>query len=408
MSHNPDRTGIGALNTDESEFLAHSLDLFSRPPIESSLLHGKTLEHNPVNAITNSGPFEFLLPSHAYNEYTYLPLTRLEGEIRVTKEDGAALANTDDVSVANFFPSTLFRQVECELNGHQIADLSSPTYPYKVYIESILSYGKEAKLSHLQASVFYEDQVSKEAENTKANNTGLLARSKLISPNKSLYFSTQLHLDFFHSERLLPPGCNLKIKLIRSSDNFSLIAPSGSYKIEIKELKLFTRRITVHDSVVNGHSTLFEKSNAIFPTPMSRIKTYVLTSGISQITLPNIFRGKLPRQIIFGIVSSGSFNGEITSNPFCFKDFGVNYVALKVNGNTIPSTVFQPDFEKGKYVREYRHFLDSCGIAHENASNSISLKQFGNGKTFFVYDLSPDMCNAYHNHMHQNEYLVDH
>lgn len=124
MAFNPDKSGIGALVTEESEFLAHALDIFSAPAAESSLLNGKTIEHNPLNAISNSGPFEFLLPSHASNEYTYLPLTRLEGEVVIKKSDGTNLDAATDISVSNLFPSTLFRQVECELNGVEITDLS--------------------------------------------------------------------------------------------------------------------------------------------------------------------------------------------------------------------------------------------------------------------------------------------
>ena len=405
MSHNPDRTGIGVFQTEESEFLAHCLDLFTPPSTENSLLHGKTIEHNTINSINDSGPYEFLLPSHAYNEYTYLPLTRLEGEIKVKKSDNSVLAAADDVAPVNLFPNSLFRQIECELNGIQISDISSPTYPYKAYIETVLSYGKDAKGSHLQAGFFYDDAAGKQDVNAKSESNSFTKRNSFIAASKSLYFSTPLHIDFFHSERLLPPGCNLKVKLIRSSDNFSLIAKTGEYKIKIVDLKLYTRKIIVHDSIVSKHGKLFDKHNAIFPTPSSRIKTYVITSGLSAQTIPNIFRGKLPRQIIICMTNADGYNGDLTKNPFSFGHFNVNYIALKVNGSTIPSTVFQPNFSGGKYVREYRHFLDSCGIAHDDTSNHISLKEFGNGKTFFAYDLTPDMCNSYHRHAESTGYI---
>jgi hypothetical protein len=49
-------------------------------------------------------------------------------------------------------------------------------------------------------------------------------------------------------------------------------------------------------------------------------------------------------------------------------------------------------------MREYRWFLDNCGIAHENDGNDISFKEFGTNSTFWCFDLTPDLCNSFHLH----------
>lgn len=48
-----------------------------------------------------------------------LPYTRLEGCLEIVKTDGTPYAgNADDFSVCNMFPNSIFKQVECQVNGY--------------------------------------------------------------------------------------------------------------------------------------------------------------------------------------------------------------------------------------------------------------------------------------------------
>jgi len=67
------------------------------------------------------------------------------------------LKATDNVSVFNMFPRSLFKQIEMKVEGKQINDLSSSTYPIKAFMETVLTYGKDAQETHLTAEGFYED-----------------------------------------------------------------------------------------------------------------------------------------------------------------------------------------------------------------------------------------------------------
>lgn len=405
MAFNPNKKGIAGFQTDEAEFLASSLDIFGKPNVEGSMVEGKTVEHNPLNSVEVIGPIEFVIPSHSPNEYTYLPLTRLEGEVKMLKSDGGAIAETDEASYCNLLPNALFKQVELELNGIQINDVSTATYPYKAYIETLLSYGKNAKETHLKAAHWMDEEEGKEDKNKPSESDTLKKRQALILGKKSLFFSTPLHVDFFQSQRLLPPGCTMKIKLLRNDDNFGIVANTGDYKFVIKDLKLCTRKVLVHDSIVSTHEKLFSTMNANFPLSMTQIKTFVLNNGVSTQTISNVIRGKIPRQIIFGLLPNTSFNGTSTANPFLFKPFGLKYVSLKKNGVSVPPSAFQPNFFNGKYMREYRFFVDSIGIGHEDEGNSISPTQWAKTKNLWAYDLSPLQCNGFHLHTPESGYI---
>lgn len=396
-----DNRGVGSHVIELSEEMSSGLDIFEIPKVDTSIKGGKTVYHHLATALNeNNNIFEFLIPSENH-EYTYLPLTRLEGQLQIIKADGTAIVDADGVMPANLISNTVWRQIEVELNGVQVADLSSPTYHYKAYIESHLTYGKDAKKAALK-NALYTREIPGQEESMDANHeTYIERRDWLKKDNGKLNFSTPLYIDFFDSHRYLIPGTTLRIKLIKNEDRLcmmSVAANADAYKIKVNRLCISTRRLTIHDEIVERHRQMLLKQPAIYPLAQSKIRTYTINQGLSATTISNIFNGKLPRTAIIGMVRSDAFNGTINKNPYFFQPFKVNYLSLVVNGSPMPTTVFQPNFSTGECAREYAHFLDNLGIGNSNESNDVELKHFSSGSCFFPFDFSPDYCNNYHFH----------
>lgn len=391
-----EKRGIGTFINDEFELGSNSLDLFTVPPVDTTLVAGKSIKIYPNNALNDLGPFEFIIPNEGV-DYTILPLTRIEGELEVVKADGSALAGTDAVSVVNLFPISIFKQVECEINNVQICDLSTPTYAYKGFLETHLSYGEEAKSTHLKTSMYIKDTLDKENNVNLADETAFKTRNALIQ-GKKVFFSSLVHVDLFQCNRLLIPGCQIKLKFIRNDDTFSLLGATAGPKIKIHNLYLNLRRVTLDQKLHERNEKQLETTPAYYNITQSKIKTYVINSGTQSLTIPNIFRGNLPRSLMFGFVDARGFNGTISVNPFKFENFKLKYVNLKKNSEPVVGTVFQPNFSSGNYIREYRFFMDNIGIAHDNGTNSISPEEWAKNSNLWVYDLTPDLCNSFHLH----------
>lgn len=390
-----ERLGLGTFINDETELTSSGLDLFSAPPVDSTLADGVTVYYYPIGAVTDTGPYEFHIPKDN-DSYLYMPMSRLEGVVEVLKQsDGTALTDTEATSIVNLFPQTLFKQVECEINGTQVCDLSTPTYSYKAYMESLLSYSSAAKKSHLQCSGFEKDTSG--ATDTW-NNDGSLLRYQTVK-GKKLHFSNVIHSDFLQCNRYLLPKTDLRLKFIRNDDNFSLMAlTQGRAKIKVHSLRLGVRKIKITPEVRAMHENTLKTMPAIYPVTQSKIKTFLINTGTTSIDIPSILYGNLPRNVVIGFVEASGFNGDGKKNPFSFKHFGLNYMNLKINGCPVVPTPLKPDWDSGDYVKDYRWFLDNCGISHENETNAISLSDFKEGYTFFAFDLTPDLCNSYHQH----------
>jgi hypothetical protein len=73
----------------------------------------------------------------------------------------------------------------------------------------------------------------------------------------------------------------------------------------------------------------------------------------------NMFLGQLPKRLVIACVDSDALNGAIGNNPFDFKHYKINFVALNVDGRQIPTKPLQPDFKNnGLYLSHIRsHFL---------------------------------------------------
>lgn len=392
----PDKLGVGTFVEDQLELVSSGLDIFSIPEIDNSIIYGKTVTYYPIGAISDRGPFEFFVP-HDGNDYTFLPMTRLEGEIKITKKDGSEWAAADNIGFANLLPHTLFRQIEVEINKTQICDLSTPTYPYKAYIETLLSFGSEAKNTHLKCELFEKEEIKKEEDFT-----GKRLKSVCnIAKAKKIYFSMILHVDFFQSNKYLIPGCNLNLKFIRNDDDFSLLSATSIAKIKIEDLRLTMRKLTIDPDRVIEQEKILEKMPAIYPITQSKIRPFPIMKGTTSERISNIFRNKLPRSLIFGLVSDAGFNNDVTKNPFLFKDFGMCYFNIFINGEPVLTRAFQPNFDADNptsYLQSYRWFMDNIGIAHENETNAIELEDFIHNSFFIPFDLSPDMCNNFHPH----------
>lgn len=388
--------GIGTLMTENHELASSSVaDLFDLPTYEQALIHGKTLTYYPDSSVNNNGPYEIRIPS-ADNAYTALPLTKLHLCLEVQKEDGSALTDTEVNSVVNLFPHSIFRQIELYVNETQINDLSTPTYPYKAYIEKLLSYNKNVKETQLAACEMWVKETVGKEETFSIEGTASASFKEKHSrlKGRKLYFTLGLHVDFLNSERMLIPGVPLRLKLVRNDDKFSLLGDAKKAKIVVHEIKCDVRRVTCDPGVANAVKERLKTQPVIYPIVQSKIKTYLLNNTTQAQTISQIFNGKMPRSFIVGMVDSKGVDGDIAKNPFLFKHFDLKSFVPYINGESIIPQPLTFDFTAGDYIRGYDWFLSNIGC-NRTRSVDVNVKDWVTNSFLLPFDLSPDLDNAF-------------
>ena len=386
------KSGVGTFVVEDHELASSGLALFDPPIVDTSLTDGKFINYYCKSQFIDSGPFEFIVPSDGV-DFIDLPYTRFEGCVEITKPDNSAITATELNAYVNLFPHSLFKQVECFVNNVQIADLSAPTYAYKAYIESILTFPPVIKDSTLQLEYYDKDTLGKEEIYVKADCTSFDRRHTLAMKGK-MYFSILLHLDFFHCTRFLLPGCELKFKFIRSPDTFSLLGATEQTKIRIHDLKLKMRKITVNQAIADKIEEQLRRTPAIYPLAQSKIKAFSFNKDIKNIRVSNIHTGVLPRSLIICFVDTRAYNGAIEFNPFKFQHFGLNSFQAFINGAPVLKEPYRPNFSKNDFYDLYRAFMDNLGWAHDSNSNGITMEEYKTNSFFIPLDLSPDLSNG--------------
>lgn len=129
-----------------------NLELFQVPPTNIALEESKWMEYYPISSTLQSetAPIEFDIQGQG-DEYIDLSQTYVQIVCKFTKDDGTALtgANTSVTPVNNIIHS-LFSEIDVTLNG-KIISPGTDTYPYKAYLEKLLSYRPKTLETQMKA-----------------------------------------------------------------------------------------------------------------------------------------------------------------------------------------------------------------------------------------------------------------
>ena len=206
----------------------------------------------------------------------------------------------------------------------------------------------------------------------------------------------RLHVDLFLQDRFLINGVSVKIRLVRSKDTFSLMADgvNPDFKVQIVDAILFARKAVLSPTVQMAHIKELKNGTAKYPLRPVDCKVYTIPQGAMSHTYENLFLGTLPKRLIMWCVDNNAYNGDYSKNPFHAKNNGINFLAVYVDGRQVPAKPLQPNFETGHYVRSYVNLYSATGKQAQDEGNELTRDDFGNGYTFFGFDLTPDACDC--------------
>ena len=72
----------------------------------------------------------------------------------------------------------------------------------------------------------------------------------------------------------------------------------------------------------------------------------------------------------------------------------LTFLAVYVDGCQVPAKPLQPNFETDSYIWSYVNLFSTTGKHAQVEGNEISRVYFGQGYTFFGFDLTPDGCDG--------------
>ncbi|KAI0225610.1 hypothetical protein LSAT2_023640 [Lamellibrachia satsuma] len=364
------------------EGVKSELDLFTVPPTQNSIVDSHVVKHQPMASLDSGGPIEFLIPGSG-DDYLDLANTMLRVQVKVTRANGDDLDLADPVGPVNNWLHSLFGQVDVYLNG-TLVTRSTNTYAYRDYIETLLSYGTDAKVTLLTGQLWH-----------KAN-SGFVARCEHIVRSRVVDMIGRLHVDLFLQDKFLINGVDVKIRLVSNKAAFALMAggPHPDYKINIVNATLFAKKATLNPTVQMAHIKTLEKSTVKYPMRSVDCKVYSIPAGARSHTHENLFLGTLPKRLVLCCIDNDAYNGAYDTNPFHAKNNAISFHAVYLDGRQIPSKPFQPNFADDLFVRSYMSMLTSTGKMWQDEGNGLTRSDYRDGYTFFGFDLTHDQCDG--------------
>jgi hypothetical protein len=159
---------------------------------------------------------------------------------------------------------------------------------------------------------------------------------------------------------------------------------------------LFIRKVKISPSVFLAHAKALENNLAKYPIHRVVCKTFTVPTGNLDASHEKLFSGQLPTRIVIGCIDNEAFNGSVVRNPFNFKHFSLNEIALYLDGHQKAIKPMQTDFTARQFNWAYKSEQEMLGKLYRDEGNGITRNVFANGYALYAFDLSPDLADEGH------------
>lgn len=366
-----------------------ALCIFDKPGILTDIQRRYTVDYHPINALTSDGPIEFVIPGSS-EDYIDVGNTQLYVSFKVVHEDGTKIDQKDDVvGFNNLAIASLFSDASLKIGDTQVQGGSSD-YPYKGYFRTVMQFTPQAQNSHMTGMGWYKDQA--EHFDKKAN-SGFTVRQALVGDSETVEILGPLYFDFFNQERHLINGTPMRIKLTPNKPEFflnSYATTPKKCKVVFDKVILYVERLEMNPSVINGHAVGLKNQNARYFINHTELLTYTIPKGQMSYTKDHLFTDLSPKMIMIAMLDNEAFNGSYAKNPFHFKHYDLNKLALFRDGRCIPGQAFEPDFTNDLYLRSYNQTMQTFGYINTDDTNGLTPLEWAGGYTIYAFDLTPD------------------
>ena len=383
------------------------LDVFSVPTTQVAVKNGFWCEVNPQNTLTNSGPYEFHIPSDPH--FLDLAKNYIFMQIRIVKNNGnaltwdpaaqdqaAAAAHIEDkVGPIQLLGKTFFKQIKLYL-GSKLAYDSGDTYAYRSYIETELNFNESYKMSFLQAAGYQADYPAEHLD--AATNEGWTKRCKWFKDSNVVEFMAPLHVDLFHQEKYLINQIDVRLELHRNPEAFSLMsyAANARFRFRVEDMKWIVRKVDPAESVSLALETTLLRTTVKYPVRRVQIKTLQVEANRQDTPSTTLFNGQIPRRIVVCCVDSDAFHGTYTKSPFNFKHYSATSIQVTAGGVNFPPNPLLMDYGRKLFMRPFVQMYEALGHVNTHRSCWVDVDDYSHGNAFYVFDLSPDSSDDAH------------
>ena len=355
--------------------------------IQNEIDYAYTTDVNPQNTIVQGNNIKFHIEGGP--DFVDLANTYLTLEIRLVNADGEGVDDTKQVCPVNNIFHSLWSQVQVTLKNTDVSH-PSQTYPFRPYLENLISYSLDFKTTWMTNQGWYLDEAGKFDE---GENSALATRRATILRGKTLKLRGKLSTDVGNQPLLIPSHVDVKVTLSPNRPEFTVLKfdqDSAVYHIDILSAKLSTRMLKLHPEALLSFERTIARAPINIPIQRVEITTVSITDGLTSYTKNALFNGPLPNYLVIGFLKNVAQSGAYNTNPFNFAHQDLNHIQLKVNDRLVPTQPIEPNYADKEFVTAYESVYSVIGRLYTDWSNGLSFQDFRGGSALYGFDLTQD------------------
>lgn len=332
--------------------------LFTPPPLQFGIEETLYQPFFPIAGVHNS-LIEFSI-QNLQKAYLDLIGSFIKITARIVRDDDEPMDEGDVVFPVNHLLSGLFKTVNVFANDKQVS--SNELYSIRSILDVMLHSSVTSQQTYHSMGLYVEDEAGKQEDVTAR---GPKERFEVTKEGRYFNLVGFLNSDLFQQPRLLLPGVDLRLVFVQQPEAYRLIAPKKDkkydYEIEIKEMILYIKKVTVAPSIFLSHEKTLQTKPAVYVLRGVETKLRSLSVGDVQAHCENIFPDRIPSKLCVLLVSTANLQGSSSTSPYNFRHFDLTHAVLTINERQIREEF---EFDKGLVRKPYFTFLEELGEKH--------------------------------------------
>jgi len=396
-----------ATPSSSASFSTSHFDYKTEEPIENSCKRNYSVPIRPLGSLDNeSGQFTFIIEPQG-TSYLQIDGVDIYLRLKIVRPDGTNMVAADVVAPVNNLFGALWEKIDIMFNDTTSIGQSAEYTDLKSILETILSYGGDARDNQLPSRMFYPDtpgqinnhSIDRGADNNNVLNEGFVMRHEKVSQSRSFEMFGPVCQSFFRTDKNLAPGNKLTMTFYLNNLKKLFCHDLGEnrhFKIKFEEFTLKTWRIRNEKEFSKLKPGYLEKYN--FTEGL--VQCFTVPAGIDHEHLLCQHGGVIPPQMVVVQVAADAWAGDYTRNAYEFQNFNIKSTSLTINGEERPSQKIHFNFNHNNPImlEGYNYTLQNIGVYKTNVGCSLNEDAFKTHHFIMVHDNTPDRCAGAHTH----------
>ena len=332
------------------------LRINEHPMEDASIEEYEHHEYEPITGTNLNNPGEIRINIETQDLFTHPSESYLIFEGRLTKDDGQAYANADNVALTNNGLMHLFSNFKYQLSGQEIESLSYPGQGTTML--GLLKYPDDFSKSQGLNQLWYKDTT---ATSQLAHNLGFNARHTVLiqHPDPKGTFSFRVPLKhifgFCEDYDKIMYGMKQTLTLVRKSDNNAIYraAAADAGKVTLDKVSWFMPHVLPADAEkLQLYKTIESKASLPVAYRMRQCDSITVPQSTSFTWRLSVKSSpEKPRYVIVGFQTGK--DGDQEENPSIFDNVDVRNILVMLNSTRYPAVDYNLSFPKQQFSRAY-------------------------------------------------------